>query len=1170
MLKLAFPASLLCALAGYIPALEAQFDTGTILGTVRDSSGGVIPNATVTLTNEGTSASQTASTSDDGRYTFTPIRIGKYSVEVQVAGFQTQKKTGVQLDIQQQAVVDFSLAPGQVTNAIEVTAAVPALQSENASVGQVVQSRAINDLPLNGRNYTFLARLASGVTQGQQEGRGMNADGMFTANGARPAQNNYLLDGIDNNTSDVDFLSGASYVVKPPVDAIAEFNLQTSDFSAEFGRAGGAVLNATLKSGTNAFHGSVWEFLRNDKLDAADFFQNANGTSKGEFRQNQFGATAGGRIIKNKTFWFGDYEGTRIRQAAPQTATVPTALERNSGFTNFSDLTTLQSGSYADALGRTYPAGTIFDPATTQQLSNGQYIRQPFAGNVIPANRLDANAIKLLNLYPAPTQPGLLNNFSVNRKNTTDVDAFDIRLDEYFSERDQAFLRYSYSRSPSVFPGPFTGYADGGGFGQGDQNVNNQGAALSYTHSFSPTLINEARAGFNREHTLRQQPYGSDTSNIPAQFGIPGVLQTSGNGGLPFISLGDLTNLGASEWLVSDRYSNTIQLTENLTKIYGSHSFKAGVEYQNITFPWIAPPYSRGAFDFNGTYTSIPGVTDKSTGLAQMLLSPTASSVGGTNFVGGSDSVNVSNFGGVSSKRAYWGSFFQDDWKVTSKLTLNLGLRWERFSPTGEKYDAQANFVPGTPFGNAEFIIPKSRENDPPLSPTFPQLLQQDGIKLVYTNQYGSGLTNIQNTNFAPRIGIAYKATDRLVVRAGYGIYYGAFENRGGYPSLGYNYPFQYSFSFPAPDPGTPIQYSNGSYATLETGLTAIPLTPSSVAASGLALRGIQLHYKTPYYQSYNFTLQYQIAPTATVQVGYVGSVAEHLETFPGTNVQTVLLPLNANPQNYVPFPDFSRGSPYLDTIGISNYNALQTKLEKRYSNGLDVLITYAFQKTLTDAGDSLNGGGLQGYRAPGIIGIQGDYGPAAFDVRQALTASGTYALPFGRGRHFMNGANRVAEFLLGGWSTNWILSVDSGQPQTIPCSTSTGAGTGCYALDVPGQNAYAGQSVAHFYNAAAFATPPAVTQVGETNLIALGGGQGQVYGPAYHRLDFSLFKSFSISESRRFEFRAESFNLSNTPNFALPADLNYVNTVTFGQITTTRDNPSDARELQFALKFYW
>ena len=909
--------------------MQAQVDTGTILGTVRDPSGGVIPNAAVTLTNEGTSTTQSATTADNGQYTFTPLRIGTYSIEVRVPGFQAQRKTGVQLDIQQQVAIDFSLAPGQITSEIEVTAAVPTLQSENASVSQVIQSQTINDLPLNGRNYTFLARLATGVTQGQQEGRGMNAAGQFTANGARPAQNNYLLDGIDNNTSDVDFLSGASYVVRPPVDAIAEFNLQTSNFSAEFGRAGGAVLNATLKSGTNQVHGSVWEFLRNDKLDAADFFQNANGTSKGEFRQNQFGATAGGRIIRNKTFWFGDYEGTRVRQSAPQTATVPTALERNSGFTNFSDLITLQNGSYTDASGVSYRRGTIFDPATTQQLSAGQYVRQAFPGNIIPVSRLDANAISLLGLYPLPTQQGLLNNYSVNRKNTTDINAFDVRLDEVFSERNQAFLRYSYSHSPSVFPGPFTGVADGGGFGQGDQTADNQGAALSYTHSFSATLVNEARAGFNREHTLRQQAYGSDTSNIPAKFGIPGVLQTPGNGGLPYISLGDLTNLGASEWLVSNRFSNTIQLTENLTKIYGSHTFKGGIEYQNIAFPWIAPPYSRGAFDFNGTYTSIPGVTDNSTGLVQMLLNPVPSSVGGPNLVGGANSVNVSNYGGLASKRSYWGGFLQDDWKVSSKLTLNLGLRWEWFSPTGEKYNAQANFVPGTPFSGAEFLIPTARQNNPPLSSSFVQLLQQDGIKLVYTNRYGSGLAHVPNDNFGPRFGLAYRPTNRLVVRAGYGIYYGAFENRGGYPSLGYNYPFQYSFGFPSPNPSTPIQYSNGAYATLETGLTAIPLNPSLVTANGLALRGIQLQYQTPYYQSYNFTIQYELVPSTTVQIGYVGSLARHLETFPGTNVQSVLLPLNANPQSYVPFPDFSRGSPYLDTIGVSNYNALQGAIGK-------------------------------------------------------------------------------------------------------------------------------------------------------------------------------------------------------------------------------------------------
>lgn len=1170
MLRPSAACLMLCLSSLVIPLAYAQVDTGAILGTVRDASGGTVPNATVIVTNDDTGTTQTMSTAGNGQYTFSPLRIGSYSITVQAQGFETRKQTGIQLNIQQQAVVDFSLTPGKVTSTVEVTAAAPVLQSENASVGQVVESREINDLPLNGRNFTFLARLAAGVTQGQQESRGENAEGMFTANGARPAQNNYLLDGIDNNTSSVDFLAGASFVVQPPVDAIAEFNLQTSDFSAEFGRAGGAVLNATLKSGTNQFHGSVWEFLRNDKLDAADFFQNKNGTQKGEFRQNQFGATAGGRIIRNKTFWFGDYEGTRIRQAIPETATVPTALERDGGFTNFSDLITLQAGSYTDALGAVHPAGTIFDPATTQQLANGGYIRQPFAGNIIPAGRLDPNAVKLLSLYPAPTAPGLLNNYSVNRKNTIDRNSFDVRLDQYFSERDQAFLRYSWASSPMHFPGPFTGYADGGGFGNGNETEDTQGAALSYTHTFAPTLVNEIRVGFNREHTDREQPYGSDTSNIPAQFGIPGVVQTPGNGGLPYISLGNLTNLGASEWLVSDRYSNTLQLTDTLTKTYSSHTFKGGAEYQNIKFPWLAPPTSRGAFDFNGTYTSIPGVTDGSTGLAQMLLTPTVSTVGGPNFVGGSDSVSVSNFGGVAAKRSYWGGFIQDDWKVSSRLTLNIGARYEWFSPTGETYDAQANFVPGNPFSTAEYLIPASRQNKPALSASFLQLLQTDGIKLVYTNRYGSGLTNVQKTNVAPRVGIAYRLTNRWVIRAGYGIYYGAFENRGGYPSLGYNYPFQYSFSFPAPNPVTPIQYSNGAYATLETGLTAIPLDPTLVDASGLALRGIQLNYKTPYYENYNFSLQHQIGLNTSLTVAYVGGVSRHLETFPGANLQSILLPLNYNPQNYVPFPDFSRGSPYLDTIGVSSYNALQATLERRYQNGLTFLISYSWQKTLTDAGDSLNGGGLSGYRAPGIIGIQGDYGPAAFDIRHAFSASGTYELPVGKRKRYMANGPAMAQFVLGNWSANWIFTYDTGQPQTVGCATGTGAGTSCFADQVRGVDPYANQSVDHFYNAAAFTTPPPVLTPGQTNLAPLGGGQGQVYGPSFRRLDLSLFKTFPVGETMRFEFRAESFNLSNTPNFALPTSLNYLNTINFGQITSTRDNPNDARELQFALKFYW
>lgn len=1169
-----FIARFMSRLAAAVPflllavALRAQVDTGTILGAVHDNSGALVPNATVTVRSEGTGFSKTTTTNSSGTYVLTPLKIGKYSLEVESPGFKKELRTGLELNIQQQLVADFNLQVGDVANQVEVSAAAPILQTESGSVGQVINSHVINDLPLNGRNYTFLARLVPGATVGQPEGRGLNANGWFAANGTRPAQNNYLLDGIDNNTNDVDFLAGAAYVVKPPIDAISEFKLQTSSFSAEFGRAGGAVLNASLKSGANQFHGSAWEFLRNDKLDATDFFINSAGQPKGSFKQNQFGATAGGRIVKDKTFFFADYEGTRIRQGSPETGyTVPTLAERNSGFTNFEDLIALQSGSLKDTTGQVFPLGTIFDPATTQATGNGQYIRSPFPGNIIPANRLDPNAVNLLNLFPAPTGPGLLNNYSVNRNATTDVNSFDVRIDQDFSEKDQLFGRYSWSHSPSYFPPPFTGFADGGAFGQGQQSVNTMGAALSYTHSFTPTLVNEARVGFNREHTTRNQAYADSTTDIPAQFGIQGVPQLPGNGGLPYLGIGNLSQLGSSQWLIGDRFSNTIQFTENLTKVYKTHTFKGGFEAQEIYAPWLSPPYSRGAFDFNGQYTSIPNVNDSSTGRAQFLLAPT-----GPGNIGGSNNVSVSNFGDVATTRSYYGAFFQDDWKVTQKLTLNLGLRWDWFSPTGEKYGAQANFIPGNPGSSAEYIIPASRKGDPALSTSFNDLLAKDGINLVYSDAYGSGLSQVQKNNFAPRFGFAYQLTPKLVVRGGYGIYFGAFENRGGYPSLGYNYPFQYSFSFPSPNAESPVVFPNGTTATLENGLSSIPLSPSAVDAQGLSFRGIQFHYKTPYVQSYNLTLQYQLTSADSVEAGYVASLSRHLESFVGANDQSVLLPLGYNPQEYVPFPDFARGASYADTVGVANYHSLQTKYQRRLADGLTMLFAYTYAKTLTDAGDLLSGGGVGGYRAPYLPGwgIKKDMGLAPFDIRHAVAFSGSYDLPFGKGQKFMTGSNRIAEFALGNWSTNWILTLNTGQPQTISCATSTGAGTGCYAL-YTGVDPYSGShDVSQFYNPAAFRTPPVVTQVGQTDYSPLGGGNTQVSGPPLRRLDFSLFKTFPVNETMRFEFRAESFNLTNTPAFAQPGNLNYLDAANFGRINSTRDAPNDPREIQFALKFYF
>ena len=1198
----------------------AQVDTGTISGTVRDQSAAVIPSAKVVLTNEGTSFTLSTATSGDGSYIFTPLKIGNYAVVVEAPGFQKTSHPHIAVDVQQQVVVDFTLVPGAVTETVEVIGAPPQLQTTNASVGQVADTRQINDLPLNGRNYTFLAQLAAGVTQEAPTGRGMEATGSFAANGLSTANNDYILDGIDNNNDSVDFLNGASYAVKPPVDAIQEFKIQTSNFSAEFGRAGGAVLNATIKSGTNQVHGALWEFVRNDKFDAANFFENAGGVTKGEFRQNQFGGAIGGPVAiprvyngKDKTFFFFDYEGTRIRQAAPQVATVPTAKERASGYTDLSELITSQSGTRNDLLGRTFPLGSVFDPATTRPVVCGTadpvtgltptsasqgdpcynialgksvgFVRDPFAGNQLPASRLDPNAIALLNLYPAPNGPGLFNNYTADPVVRNDTKQFDVRVDHNFSEKDQLFGRLSYADNPDFVPGPFQGLADGSSFTQDTFHNNSVSAVLSETHSLTPTTINELRFGYSRLATSQFQPFATQ-QGIPAKFGIQGIPQNGFNGGLPKIDLSGLNSIGPAAFVPGERFSETTQLTENLTKIYGSHSFKGGFEYQHLRFPWFAPAWPRGEFDFNGTYTEVPSNGGGSTGLAQLLLSPTPTTVpGGLNDVGGTDAAFASNFTGPDDHRNYYGAYFQDNWKVNSKLTVELGLRWEFYGQVVEKYGAQANFIPGPP-GSAEYLITTQRRNSQ-LSPSFPLTLAKDGIKLGYSSV--PGLTNTPLHDFAPRVSLAYQVTPKFVLRAGYGIYYAGFTNIGGSPDIGSNYPFLFNFSFSSPDAGHPLVYPNGTFGTLENGLSAVPLSPVAVDAQGLGLEGIQLNYKTPYVNEYNLFLQYQVTPNQTLQVGYVGNTSFHGETGPGLNLPSVILPIGANAQDYVPFKDFGRGGSYIATEGNGNYNSLQLTFERKFSKGMNLLANYTYSKCRTDSYQLL---GLEnpgvGYRAPYLpgFGVQGDYSLCGIDVPNVVHLSGTYRLPFGKGERWAGSASGVVNHIVGGWSTNWILTLQDGFPFNVGCPVGTTAVNdfGCTALLVPGQRIYAGpHNVNQWINPAAFNQP---CQLGSSGPIAnsppgcvpltgvglLGGGNTQAHGPGFHRVDFSLFKSIRTSEATHLEFRSEFFNLTNTPQFGNPSTsvLDFTNKSTFGQITSLRDGANDPRQIQFALKFYW
>jgi hypothetical protein len=1229
--------------------LHAQVDTGSITGTVTDPSGAVVGGAKVTITNEGTGASLTTTTGADGVYDFSPVRIGDYKLDVVASGFKTAVQTHVTVDVSARVLRDFKLQTGAVSETVEVTTTAPVLQSQDASVGQVVDQRSVNNLPLNGRNFTFLAQLAAGVNSPQADTRGNAASGAFTANGNRPAQNNYMLDGIDNNSDTVDFLNGTNFVVLPPVDAIQEFKVETSDFSAEYGRSGAAVLNATIKSGTNEFHGAAWEFFRNDKLDAADYFEDANGIKKGELRQNQFGGMLGGPVIKNKVFFFADYEGLRRIQGTVLQGSVPTAAERSSGYTNLSDLITLQStsGALTDALGRSMPYGTVLDPATTRPITAGAvdpvsgltasatgFTRDPFGScpasttaftlsgcglNQLPAGRLDANAIALLNLYPSPTNGSLFSNFANSPKLDEHSNAFDTRLDINFNDKNQVFFRFSYKDDPQFIPAIFGGVADGGAFQQGNQTALAQQSALAYTHVFSPTLVNVARAGLNYLHTTRVSPEALTSTNIPSTFGIQGIPQGHENGGLPAFGINGLSTLGSNAFLPSDEVSSTFQLTDDLTKIYGKHTFKMGFEWQHVKFSTLQPPWSRGEFDYNGNFTEIPsGVTSSdqgNTGRAAFLLTPVAAQNGGSvNYVGGSTNIYASNISLTDNGKNYYGTYFNDDWKVSQKLTINLGLRWDFFGLVFEHHGAQANFVPGgAPTGTPMYILPggASASN---LSTSFTNLLAADGIALDITNKYGKGLGNSQKSNFAPRLGFAYQATPKLVVRGGFGMFYNGFENRGFSPNLGENYPFQFNFNYTPPNDGTPWTFpgcagaaSTGYTATFETGFACTPLSPTAVLANGLGLRGIQFNYQTPYTMSGNFTLQYQLTPTVAVQAGYVTSLGRHLEVFPGSNNPTQILPtglqltntpgLNGTPgsgafpasQGGLPFPDFGGNNSYAITSGNSFYHGLQTKIEKRFAQGLNFLATYTYSKTRTDAVDLLNGGSNAGYRAPDIagLGIHYDYGLADFDIRNVFHLSGGYELPFGKGKRYL-GNDGFARKVFGGWTINASAVLQGGQPITLTCPTntvSTTASSNCYDTVVPGQSLKRGLHIdsngklSFFGNPAAFSQPAPCAAL-PCPISALGGAPDQIAGPPFKRLDFSVFKEMQLTERYRLEFRSEFFNILNHPNFNAPnfggngvvavsGSGNFTSS-SFGEIGSTRDAPYDPRQIQFALKLYF
>jgi hypothetical protein len=1145
------------------PIGHAQVDQGTITGVVVDPTGAVVPNAAITLTDTDTGLVLRSRADSNGIYTFSPIKIGNYTVSATAQGFQTTTQENVHLDVQQRLSVNLTLKPGAVTETVTVTTAPPLMQTQESSVGQVISAQTINNVPLNGRNWVYITQLSTGVDP--PEGSRGQGKGDFDANGQRAEQNNFILDGVDNNTNVVDFVNGASYVVQPPPDALAEFKVQTSDYSAEFGHSAGAVVNASIKAGTNEIHGDLWEYFRNTNLDERNF----NALTVPAYHENQFGATLGFPILKNKVFFFGDVQANRIIFGNTQTETVPTALMRQG---NFSELlnTSLTGAAQPIVLYQPNSGGTALLTCNGQQ-------------NVFCPGQIDTVAQNILKLYPMPNANGAdtYNNYIVNTNDEDNTWQWDVRMDYNISSKDQIFARHSYYHEPAYDPPPLGTTLDGGGFGN-DGNILNLGQnfVASETHEFTPTLSNEFRFGYNYLHDGYLQPNAN--TDIAPTLGLGGIPYGAGfpeNGGLPNVSIGGISSFGSTTFFVTNEHENVFQILDNVTKIRGNHSLKFGVSFQSVRFSTLQPPYPRGTYSFSGLYTSNLGASFTGYGVADFLADQ-------------NNGANLSNEFLNGDAHWYDAAYVQDDWRVNPNLSLNLGLRYDHYQPYKDVGGYQASYYvtgpTGPGFGQAVYQIPKQQQSFP-LTSAFTSLLTKDNISLQYVNN--PALVNPQDLNFAPRIGVDVSVNPRTVVRSGFGLFYGGLESTGYYPNLGENYPFQFTDTFTAPNCTATScpSISNSAYGgvSLENGFSNALAAGLANFISTPALRGSDHTAKTPYTLSWNLSVERAIGPNMAATVSYVANSSRHLEVFPDPNNPWAIVNTSDTSQPYRPFPDFG-GTAYTNYAGESSFNSLQAKLQKRMANGMNFLASYTYAHSLDDAPTPLGSTGDAGYRNTNLIPIREDYSNSPWDTRQRFTFNGYYELPFGKGRKYLNRGGVVDE-VIGRWAGNMTFFAQTGNPFTVGPNNSGPSGVGTRAIVIANPFKAGGtpnatnpgvtcapktRNLTNWYNPCSFANPPSGTNITApitdpaTVLMYAGGVRNNVFGPGYERINTSLFKDFTTWREEYLEFRADIFNLLNTPAYGTPNGSINSNGGLISSPRTFQNFTPDARFFQLSLKY--
>jgi hypothetical protein len=1073
-----------------------QFETSEVVGTVLDSSGAPAPQAKIKLTNQQTGVEAETTSNESGLYNFLNVRVGQYTVSAELAGFQKFTTTDVAVNVNSRQRVDITLQPGVMTQSIEVQGAAATLETDTSEHGQVINTQQIVELPLNGRNYSDLALLSTNVHVSPYANASPPREGAFNVNGLRSTYNNFLMDGLDNNAYSTSNQGFSNQVAQPSPDAIAEFQVITNNYSAEYGRVGGAVINAAMRSGTNQIHGTAYDFLRNTELNAIGyvFGQRPSTFQKPTLQRNQFGGSVGGPFVKNRLFFFADYEGFRQLQRVLNFDSLPTAAER---------------------------AGTL-PVSVTNPLTGAVYA----AGTTIPLSTINPFAFRVLNDLPATNLAGASNNYEALLLTRDYADKYDAKIDAQLNSTMTAFVRFSQRKDNQFYqpdiPGP------SGGNGNGYVRILDQAAAVGYTWTVTPNSIIEARLGFT--HILGGKfPVYLGGASMQDIYGIQGGPQSSDlAGGLNTQNVSGFSQFGRQATNPQFQNPTTWDPKFNYSWVVGRHALKAGFEFETIRTEVmdINPVYGLNAYA--GQFSKPAGGTGSASlyNLADFMF-------------GLPSQVQLANYLITNYRQHQYFAYIQDDYRVNSKLTLNLGLRWEFATPRWERDNVLTNF-----------------------DPTTNTMIQAKGGSI-----YDRTLVNPDYKNFAPRVGFAYSPMATTVIRGGYGISYVHLNRLGSADELGINGP-QVNI---ATVNQTPLV--NGAInPNFLTSLGGFPIgfdSPAQFNAANANVSYIPADTRWPYVQNWFFGVQQQVTKNSFFEVAYTGNhasrlpvVSDYNQAYPNLPGQTLGI------QARRPISTFGAIT-WVNPAGIETYNGLSARYEHKFAYGLYLLNSFTWSKALGNSEQPLEAGaGVTVANPQNIRNLVAERGPSSFDVEFVNTTSLVYDLPFGKGRQFGANWNGFVDAFLGGWEVNTINTANSGLPINViytpgAANDVTGRipdyrGEAVMRPNVVGDptGSSGAASVDRYFNPAAFAVPSASNPFGNLSRNAF-------RTPDFYQWNLGVNKNFALPfrEGMALQFRSEFFNVLNHTNFGYP-DSNITDTA-FGTIRTTYP----PRQIQFALK---